>query len=91
MSKLITALALGMIMTTVQAQESGVYKKESKAMSWNSCVVTVQNMTKKIPSRVVVSTDILAVVRFQTAEGSMLVTCSKPDQKISLVHTTNPM
>jgi hypothetical protein len=71
--------------------ESGIYKKESYPLKWETCVVKVHEMTKKVPSRVLVSTDVLVLVRHQTAEGSMLVSCSKPDAKIALIHTTNPL
>jgi hypothetical protein len=91
MNKLLTALILSVTALTAQAQSGGVYKKESKTMSFDACIVSVYKMTKTIPSRVIVSSDIVAVVRFQTAEGSMLATCSKPDQKIALVYTTNPL
>jgi hypothetical protein len=89
--KLVLALIFSVTAITAQAQEGGIYKKESFPLKWESCVVKVHEMTKKVPSRVIVSTDILVIVRHQTAEGSMLVSCSKPDAKIALVHTTNPL
>ena len=89
--KLILALVLSVTALTSHAQEGGVIKKESKPMRFETCVQSVYGMTKQIPHRVIVSTDIFTVVRFQTAEGSLLASCSKPDQKIALVYTTNPL
>ncbi len=93
MKKILVALniVIWSIVAVEARAEGGIYKKESFPMAWESCVVKVHEMTKKVPSRVLVSTDIFVLVRHQTAEGSMLVSCSKPDKKIALVHTTNPL
>lgn len=69
---------------------AAVLKTESKPMSWNACIQSVQKMTQIVPSKVIVSTDIFAVVRFETREGSLLASCSKPDAKIVLTYTNNP-
>lgn len=69
---------------------AAVLKTETHSMSWNACIQSVQKMTQTVNSRVIVSTDIIAVVRFETREGSILATCSKPDAKLTVTYTNNP-
>jgi hypothetical protein len=80
-------VALMMVVGTAQASIINTVTREG---SWESCVGTLQRFTQVMPSKVLVSTEIMAMVRFQTKEGSTLVTCSKLDRKMVVVNTTNP-
>jgi len=46
--KLVLALIFSVTAITAQAQEGGIYKKESFPLKWESCVVKVHEMTKKV-------------------------------------------
>lgn len=61
------------------AQES-----TSKPMPFDQCLLVIQRTTTQLgvaPINIVETTDV-RMVRFPTADGSVLVTCSRPDQKM---------
>lgn len=87
MNKLLTALLLTATAITAQAE---VYKKAEKPMPYSECIDKVKQMASAVPAKVVVSSSLVTTVRFKTAEGSLLATCSEPDRKMSLAYTTNP-
>jgi hypothetical protein len=62
----------------------------SKAMSFEACLAAIRQVSGDlgIAPINIVETEILRMVRFPTADGSVLVTCSRPDSK--LVITRSP-
>lgn len=57
---------------------------ETTPMSFEACLATIRQVSSQlgaVPINIV-ETDILRVVRFVTSDGSVLVTCSQPDQKM---------
>ncbi len=62
----------------------------TKSMSFEACLETVRQMatTLGITPTNIVETSILRMVRLPAADGSVLVTCSKPDQKMVLQPTS---
>lgn len=77
--------------TPAQATEpsSGV-RSESKPMDFDDCLRSIRLLAESIGQAPIniVETDILRMVRFASSDGSVLVTCSRPDQK--QVITTSP-
>lgn len=55
----------------------------SEPMDFRTCVASIDVVANKMGRRptVIVDTAIMKMVRFHTADGSLLVTCSKPDRK----------
>jgi len=68
---------------------SGV-RSESKPMDFDDCLRSIRLLAESIGQAPIniVETDILRMVRFASSDGSVLVTCSRPDQK--QVITTSP-
>jgi hypothetical protein len=63
---------------------------ESRPMKSEACLYMIQKTADSLgvaPINIV-ETTILRIVRFNTVDGSVLVTCSKPDQK--MVITKSP-
>lgn len=61
----------------------------TKTMDFQVCLQTVQSMATELgvaPINIV-ETTALRVVRFNTSDGSVLVTCSKPDNKLVMVQS----
>ncbi len=86
MKKVIAVVLLSVVALQANAK---VYKTETQTMSYGSCISKVKSMMSIVPAKVIASTSIVSTVRFKTAEGSMLVTCSDPDNQITLMYTTN--
>jgi hypothetical protein len=56
----------------------------SKAMSFEQCLAMIRNVSQQFgvaPSNIV-ETNAVRMVRFPTANGSVLVTCSRADNKM---------
>lgn len=59
---------------------------ESRPMSFEACLATIRGYaseTKVAPVAIVETSD-LRIVRFPAADGSVLVTCSRPDGRMVL-------
>lgn len=57
---------------------------QTQSMSFESCLATIRQVASDLgvaPINIV-ETNILRVVRFVTADGSVLVSCSRPDNKM---------
>ena len=56
----------------------------SKPMSFEACLAVIDRVSRdlRIAPIGIVNTKIMRVVRFPTTEGSVLITCSKPDRKM---------
>ncbi len=81
--------AIAGLLLTTSAGFSG--QTVTKSMSFEACLETIRQMatTLGIAPTNVVETSILRMVRLPAADGSLLVTCSKPDQKMILQPTSN--
>ena len=58
----------------------------SKSMSFSNCLKVIRNTSQQlgIAPRNIVETNDLRMVKFVTSNGEVLVTCSRPDQKMVL-------
>jgi len=65
--------------TPAIAQES-----TSMSMTFEECLQTIQKTATQLGVAPVniVDTTVMRIVRFETRDGSVLVTCSRPDQKM---------
>lgn len=60
----------------------------SKSMSFESCLQSIQVMANQYGAPTnVIETTIMRTVRFHASDGSVLVTCSKPDQKMVITRS----
>lgn len=68
------------------------YAVESKSvnMSFDKCLAVIRNTATELSVAPIniAETDTLRMVRFPTSDGSVLITCSKPDQR--MVVTKSP-
>jgi hypothetical protein len=57
---------------------------QTKSMSFEACLATIREVSSALETAPIniVETNILRVVRFVTADGSVLVSCSQPDNKM---------
>ena len=77
--KLFFLLSLSFLATIAFAQQS-----TSKAMSFEDCLKVIRDTATSLgvaPINIAETSE-LRMVRFPTADGSVLVTCSKPDRKM---------
>jgi hypothetical protein len=60
-------------------------------MSFETCLATISNIATELgvaPINIV-ETSIMRVVRFNTADGSVLVTCSAPDRRMVITRSAH--
>jgi hypothetical protein len=63
----------------------------SEAMDFDTCIKTIQMVSAKLgiaPTNIV-ETPQLRMVKFYTSDGSVLISCSKPDRKRVVTVTKN--
>ena len=74
------AFALGFSAAPSVAQPSSV----TRSMSFDQCLQTIRSVSTSLRVAPVnlVETNILRMVRFRTRDGSVLVTCSRPDRRM---------
>jgi hypothetical protein len=62
---------------------------ETQSMSFESCLATIRQVATKLAVAPIniVETDILRMVKFKTVDGSVLVTCSRPDNEMIIITT----
>ena len=79
MIRLIFCLLL-VLPTAVDAKATST----SKRMSFENCLAVIRNVSQSLGVAPVniVETSAVRMVRFRTEDGSVLVTCSRPDQKM---------
>ena len=79
MIRLIYCLLL-VLPTAVDAKATST----SKRMSFENCLAVIRNVSQSLGVAPVniVETSAVRMVRFRTEDGSVLVTCSRPDQKM---------
>ena len=78
MKRLFALIVVILLTSSAFGQES-----TSEPMSFEKCVLSIQMLATQLgiaPINIVETTQ-MRMVRFPTSDGSVLVTCSKPDQK----------
>jgi len=62
----------------------------SKSMSFEACMATIRKVASDLATAPIniVETNDVRIVRFLTVDGSVLVTCSRPDRKMVLTRST---
>ncbi len=81
--KLFACGVAGAVLVASVALASSKPTSTSEPMRFQACVLSIDVVANKVGARpvLIVDTAIMKMVRFPTAEGSLLVTCSKPDGK----------
>lgn len=73
----------------VAGQSQAAAQSSSRPMSFEKCIATIQVMSERFGApENIVETSILRIVRYHTSDGSVLVTCSKPDRKMVVTQST---
>jgi hypothetical protein len=73
------------------ANVNSAVSSTGQTMSFEDCLGVIRRTARELSVTPisVVETDILRVARFRTTEGSVLVSCSKPDRKMILTRSPN--
>jgi F0F1-type ATP synthase assembly protein I len=74
-----------------EASSAAQLESSSKSMSFERCISTIQDMSGQLgvaPNNIV-ETDVMRMVRFRASDGSVLVTCSRPDQRMVITRSPN--
>lgn len=71
---------------------SSVFAKTNstaKEMDFDDCIKVIEKTVSQlsVPFNTIVNTKILRMVKIATADGSILLTCSKPDRKMTTTVT----
>ena len=77
--KYLLIIIVMLVPTSALAQQS-----TTKSMPFEQCLKTIQRTAQQLgvaPINIVETRD-MRMVKFPTADGSVLVTCSRPDQKM---------
>lgn len=78
----------GLVLLAFAGLSANAAAEESvtKQMSFEDCLKTIRSVASDfgVTPMNIVETDILRIVRFNTADGSVLVSCSRPDNKMVL-------
>jgi len=72
------------LLITILALPAIAQQSTSKTMSYEDCLRVIQNTATQLgvaPINIVETSE-MRMVRFPTADGSVLVTCSRPDRKM---------
>lgn len=87
-SALFPALGLWVALCGTAARAEAI--STSSPMAFKTCVLSIDVVAQQVGSRpsVIVDTTLLKMVRFHTSDGSVLVTCSKPDGTRVLTRST---
>lgn len=77
-----TVLAIGLLLTS--GSHCLALETQTQSMSFEDCLATIRRVSGQFATAPIniVETDILRVVRFPTTDGSVLVSCSRPDRKL---------
>lgn len=87
---LVLTLALGFQYIAIGSAVAGEVQSEAKTMPFDQCLRLIRQAGTQlgVPSINIVETDDVRVTRFCSIDGSVLVSCSRPDEK--LVITRSP-
>lgn len=72
------------VVAALFASTSFAQQSTSKSMSFEECLQVIQRTATQLgvaPINIAETTD-MRMVRFPTSDGSVLVTCSRPDRKM---------
>ncbi len=85
MKFLIIFIMLAMPISSVFADTTST----TKEMGFDDCIKVIEKTVKQlgVPYNTIVNTKILRMVKIITADGSILLTCSKPDRKMTTTIT----
>lgn len=77
------------LMGLVHPADATVLETQTVSSSFESCLATIRQISSDLAIAPIniVETNIMRVVRFVTADGSVLVTCSSPDNKMIVMRT----
>jgi hypothetical protein len=83
-------IGIAIVATMLIAGESkAAAQSSSRPMSFEKCIATIQVMSERFGApENIVETSILRIVRYHTSDGSVLVTCAKPDRKMVVTQST---
>jgi len=82
--------ACSVLLGVLTASVASAQQSTSKSMSFEDCLKVIRNTATDLgvaPINIVETSE-ARIVRFPTSDGSVLVTCSKPDRK--MVMTISP-
>jgi hypothetical protein len=89
MAKLVKILVAAALMLPVAAEAE--VTSQSRSMTFDQCLAVIAQTATELgvaPINIAETTQ-MRIVRFPTADGSVLVTCSAPDQKMVVTKSTN--
>lgn len=75
---------LSFVVLATMNQPAFAEQTTTKSMSFEACLAVIRQVAADIGMAPIniAETGILRIVRFPTSDGSVLVTCSKPDRKL---------
>ena len=80
------------VLTFIAAPEAATAKARSvsKSMSFEACLAVIRRTASdlRVAPINIVETNSVRMVRFPTVDGSVLVTCSRPDHKMVMTMST---
>lgn len=87
--KYVSIAAVAVVTLTISGAHA--QRTESRTMRFDLCLELIRNTATRLGVAPVniVETSILRMVRFPTIDGSVLVTCSAPDEKVLIQETAN--
>lgn len=74
---------------TVHSVSSSGMPTATKSMDFQVCIASIQTVAGQLsvaPINIVETNDV-RMVRFNTSDGSVLITCSRPDRKMVMVQS----
>ena len=76
------------LMSVAFSVSAHAQRSERRPMSFEACLASIRTVAVELRSAPVniVETNDLRIVRFLTSDGSVLVTCSRPDGAMLLQH-----
>jgi hypothetical protein len=84
-----TVVVLGLGWLLPSAARAADVESEAKSMSFEQCLGVIRQMASQfaIAPINIVETNELRIVRFCVSDGSVLVSCSRPDQKMVMTRS----
>jgi hypothetical protein len=82
-------LVVAVALATIPAPAVGQAQTQTRTMSFDACLSRIRSTSTDLgvaPINIVETTD-LRVVRWVTADGGVVMTCSRADQKMSVTVT----
>ena len=75
-------------LAVLAAPAAAAPRSEATPMSFEQCLTMIRQVSgqRGVAPVNIVETNAVRMVRFPTADGSVLVTCSRPDRKMVVTH-----